>query len=98
MVVTDTGTTAPFSAISGASIFTLSEASGGLAIERLDRVGFALRLERIFRIFVVGGGEGRRQAERQIAEADQRDRARALQDQAPRGEKSVVVDRHPKVS
>src|SRR6266478_829471 len=66
----------------------------GLAIERLDRVRFALRFERVFRIFVVGRGEGRRQAERNIAEADQRDRSRALQDQAPRGRKAVVRGSH----
>src|SRR5216683_4798112 len=66
----------------------------GLAIEQLDRVRFALRFERVFRIFVVGCGEGRRQAERNIAEADQRDRNRALQDQAPRGRKAVVRGGH----
>src|SRR3982074_2358695 len=74
---------------------------GGLAIERFDRVRFALRFERIFRIFVVGRGERRSRAERNVAEADQRDRAGAFQDHAPRRRKSVVNDGHlssPKAS
>src|SRR5712664_2466094 len=74
---------------------------GGLAIERFDRVRFALRFERIFRIFVVGRGERRSQAERNVAEADQRGRAGAFQDHAPRRRKSAGNDGHlssPKAS
>src|SRR4029079_11363725 len=65
-----------------------------LAVERLDRVGFALRLESLFRIFVVGRGERARRAKRKIAETEQRDCACTLQYQPPRGRKSDVSHIH----
>src|SRR5450432_278516 len=69
---------------------------GGLAIERLDRLGVALLLEGLFRIFVVGGSVGWYEAEREIAEANQRDSCRALQDQASRRREPVISGGHPK--
>src|ERR1700722_10346205 len=68
----------------------------GPAIERFDRVGCALLLERIFRIFVVDRSEGRSHAKRNKAESGERDRARTFEDQAPRGRKAVVSGRHLK--
>ncbi len=53
-----------------------------LAVEGLDRIGIALLLERLLRILVVRRRKRGEGAERSIAEADQRNRAGALQDQA----------------
>src|ERR1700730_2233236 len=69
----------------------------GLAVERLDRIRIALLLEGVFGILVVGGGKRRRRAERNMAEAEQRDQARALQEKAARCRKAVVCD-HLKIS
>src|SRR5262249_53538396 len=59
----------------------------GLAVERLDRIGVALLLERVFGIFVVRGGERRRYV--QMAKPDRRDQACSRQDQAARHRKTA---------
>ena len=85
VLATAIGTTAPFSAISGASRLTLSDGSARLAVERLERVGLALQLEGVGRpVLGVGIGESRK---REGAQAEAREAAGdgALQDGASRG-------------